>query len=940
MNWNFWGFFSLLPPRQKKGLVVAYALLAAATFGAAFFLLKRNDYADLYYPLAFWEEEEIPIQKVTQFFRTLTESLPVGLGFFSVSATLLFPPKIVLLIATVLTFLGWAILFAHLPNYGHLLGYGVYFLWVFWISQSDLAENIFTQDPWYLGSLGLSLVAIVPGYLFQNGFFRSTFYGRLGVFVGILGMLASLAYVGDSWGGLHSLTIKPFLGGFLFSVIGAFFGVWALATIALYPVEAYRLGMGGLLFWSGLMGLGAATLLFAPQEISYLLGIGLFLAGWLAGMWGLQVYYPLTSENFPRPATFLWIWLAMGLIAVSALTYHVAAREYIYFYRIGILSRSLYAFGFLAFVLYVAANFFLLFRQKVPFYWDLHRGPRFGTATVFFLMVLGTVFLEARASWPTIKIWARIQGNLQADYALFKNDLQKAQDHYKETLLIVESDPKANFNYGRLTTQSSLHVEATHTLYLKAFSVHPFEPAALMDAHFLGASQRYVRAIGTLQTYTGKHGPTWPIATALGYYFEKVNQLDSAVHYLKKAIALAPTEPQTYANLARIYYRYGKKSWAQKVIREAVPHLSAENPAWANVIFFRFAFSDSLLPPPPMTQNPIIYQNARWLRSHDTTLLGRFLGALQQDSLRSALELFPALKQDETYHILAARRLGFYYLAHQVPEMAKYYFEQAQTPQDSLYAAYMLIDAGGLEMGYQALSRLRIEYPAFRDAIRRELALLHRAYNEYTQALLEWNFQDITPQERLRLARFCEMKNNLPGAVEALADWVQTDKSYAEPYAIVGRLFRNQKDYPTALENFFEGLKYHPQSPLLWREVAVTYADQKQFDRADSIWKALEKDTEAETHYLRARFYAGRGDTLQAQKAIDKALACNFLYVPALLLKAQLHPAQAYRILFEALDYNTQNPLLWEAYAQAAYREGLVEEAQAALQKAQNLQWK
>jgi tetratricopeptide (TPR) repeat protein len=943
IKWDWRGILPYLPPREKRALWLLGGVLGLALLVALWAWQKRDSYDAFLVPLFFQEEEIAPIRTDTVGYRPITVEVPLRWGFGVHVGEVVGPPVWGVLVSVVFLVLGWAAILTAVSRMQSFLPYLVYFSWVAWVFMVEAANVWAGSDPFYIVSLGIGLVGLLPAYLGHSGLWRRSLGETFGIQVVVLSATILLPALWRRELPFPAL-LQPWIaypGLLLF--LGVVVAVLHVPLIAAagwaYLQERTRWGMPLFLGGMGLIGGLSVWLFLLPLEAAYevvvpvmllLIGIGFFL---------IQPYFPSVAGVFSQPHALIWAWSGIGIVVGGGLIYHSAAHEYMFLYRIGEIARLTLSMGLPLMGVYLGLNFWPLWRMKKGFYWDLTKSLRMGLAVYYFGLLALLTFFEARNDWPTAKIGLRLYASVRGDRALLAGNIDEALAWYQRAIIVVPEEAKTNYNLARLEARSLKDVERSTDRYEKAFAQKPLLPAASQASLIWLAGDRPVAAIQALQRYIQHAPPAAPAYNMLAYAFYRLGYLDSAAYYWKAAIAADPTDPLYYLNLALLYARHGKPTWAGKVL-ESLP-LSGDLPEGLcdNLLYLR------LLGYSVPGGVSCASSNAQWLgEATDTTLVSRFLQALQKGDFRLAENLAKYLAEQDPDRRSAVFRLlglGFWKAGH--ARRAGETFLAAETPTDSLCAAYAYGDAGCLEASFQLASRLGALYASLEKPARREAAILLSAAGRLSEAPFyappsEW--QDL---DYLRFAHLVHHTKNLNEAVILLRPFVDKGAPYDVPYISVAKMFLCYADTAGAIENIQAGMERYPSSVglrLLWAQIlsAQGKADsaRRLLDSARAYLRTLEDSLRWWEGYLG---YLGQyGSSSDKRSAAEKALAV-FPTLPAahvVLAQMELDSGQvegAYQRISEALDIDPYVAELWRLYERVAAAMGLSEEVELAQKK-------
>ncbi len=942
-KWDWRGVLSYLPQRERRFLWALYAGLTLALLLSILGWQARDSYEDLLVPLFFQQEEIAPIRTDTVGYRPIVVEVPLRWGFAVHVGEVVVPPSWVVGLATLMIVFGWAALLTAVTRMQGFLPYLVYFAWVAWVFLSEAASIWAGVDPFYLVSLAIALMGGLPAYLGQSGLWRRPMQWTFLVLSAAIGLIVLLPVTWRKEASFLAL-LQPWVA---YPALILFLGTLVMtlhAPLVAGAIWAYLQGrtqLGLRLFYGGIaIAVLLSTILFVtPKENAYQVAVPLVLLLLAGGFFFIQPYFPSVAGVFSQPMALLWAWVGMGLILSGGLLYHGYNHEYMFLYRVGEMMRLSLAIGLPLVALYLGLNFWPLWRAKKSFYWDLTKSLRMGLAVYYFGLIALLSFFEARNDWPTARLGLRLHASVRGDRALLSGHIEEALSWYQRSVLVVPEEAKANYNLARLEARSLKDVERSTDRYEKAFSQKPFLPAALQASLIWLADERPVAAIQGLQRYLTYTSPAAPAYNMLAYAFYRAGYLDSAAHYWKAAIAADPSQPAYYLNLALLYARHGKPTWATKVL-ESLP-LNGDLPEGLcdNLLYLR------LLGYPTPLRVSCPSPNAQWLgEARDTTPVSNFIQTLQRGDLRIAESIARHLAQEEPERRSAVLRplaLSFWKAGH--ARRAAEIFLAAETPADSLYAAYAYGEAGCLDIAFQLVSRLAALYTSLEKPARREASILLAAAGQLPEATFYASQTDWDDLDYLRFARLVPHTQKLNEAVLLLRPFVDKGADYDEPYIAVAGMFLTYGDTSGALENIQAGLDRAKSSVglrTLWADILAAQG------RRDSALAVL---TDAQTR-LRTRVDSLRwwesylalmermGSSAEKQTAAEKALQAfpTLVRAQALLGQVEWEAGQveaAYQRLSAALDIDPYASSLWRIYERVALAMGLSEEADLARKK-------
>lgn len=924
--WDWRGLWNGLSRADRAALRIFFLFIAWYLGWSVAGWIYRYDFSEVLIPITFQEERIEPIREETIHYRTYLIEAPVRQAFEVNGADLLVPRWQSFVTGWLAIVLGWAALLTAASRAEGFLSYLIYFAWAAWVALGGSARAWAGTDPFYVVSLGLSLIVLLPVYLIGAGLWRFRMGSTALLTAALVAVVLGLPVLWQGTLPLYEAIAAPAVIGY---AIGGIIGLQipvALLTLLIYPPVLRRQRMIGLWVLAGVAIASILLLVLLEIEAAYTLTVVLIVIGAGGAFIGLQPYYPLLNGTLRHPAAFFWGWGGLVLIALGTFGYQAWNHQDLYIYRAAELWRAILIGGVGGMFIYFLWNFLPLWRAGKMTYWDLARSTRFPLAAVYFLAVGGVLFSEARHDWPTTRLPARLYAVTRAEAALVGGRWEEAANLYREALYFLPYEAKINYNFARLEAQRREVAESAAERYERAILSKPFQPAVLQASVVWIALDRPVRALQTLQRYYYRFGGDGILCNQLGYAFYKVGQLDSAAFYWKEAIRQMPKHPQAYAHLALLYARYDKPSWATTVAQ----HISS----WRDL--------------PPAVQENLTYLhlrgfpikgafqgwNAQWLgMDTDTSAVGRFVQALHKSRLREAMGFIPYFREnDPELAPRLIRQVGIALLKAGSPRRAAEIFMEAGTPLDSLYAGYALAESGCWDAAYALISRLWGTYPELETIARREVVLLLSAAGRTQEVALLDPPQNWSHMDFLRFGYYAYLRREIQTMVLVLRPWIDAGATYDAPYEWVARLFLFQGDTSGAEENIQAGLARVPASVRL------------RLLQGELMWlqgKSAQASVDSAGRYLRTSEDTLLWESFQLRfepRRAPEVLARFPYHIPALVLQARAllaanKPDEAHRLLSDALEVNPYAPELWAVYAETAEHLGMQEEAAFARKK-------
>ncbi len=967
-------FYHAFTSSGKRAVVLLYAALVVAVVGMVYFA---------FFP-AGWvvELHEVPqggaalatVRQVQAGYRTLPCLAEAYYAFTFYSAGPIAVSAVLVWALAGFAVLGWAALLAAATRMDGVWGYALYFVFGCWVYMAEGARLFFGTDPWRLLSLALGLACLAPALLFKNRIVSWSLASQVAVNAATLTTYLLMGYVLHGFAGLHQLVTYPLAAAGIVVIFFVFFTSRELMNLILLVATNHEQVNRRQPFWRILTLMLVVVLslwVLAAQAYGYLKS-----DGWLAyasvllaitalcAVFTLQNMYHQLREWLTVPLAFALFILGAGVLACGTLLYAFGSGEY------NVMSQTLrftllvYALISTLYLLYLLVYFTPYLRKRVNIFYVFLEPPRptpLRFLAAWFITLVVVALVEGSSRFRTPMCWLTGANNQRADNAQLMGNAAEAKRSYAATLTSAAGDVKANYNLAALTLaeEGPLAAAGTQvtTWYDNAETARAFAYARLNHGNTLMARNLRREAIAAYQ----RHISRWPDARVLNNlagHFRAGGEPDSAIHYLKQALLLAPSDGALYANLALIYSENGKNEEARKFLQAAVEVQPARAAVLQNAAYWNMtaglqnpiplsgsapSLADTTLPTATRYSLALAELHAGRIAQADAAansllrageppeaLMLKLLTLAQTDSIDNLLSRYAFLYETVPYYrALAAHTLGVYYAQHGVPEAAQVYFTQSaqngkqlKLGADSLLAAYTLADAGGYDAAYTLLGKYRAYHPEAYKPATREIAILLRAFNK--PELAEWDLADATPEEILRLGIYAHQAGHLEITSQVYQQLVQKDSLTTVPYLEIGRMFRDQAD-SLALIQFDAGLPRNPKDVLLLTEKARSLLRMGRSTQVQAIMNELSAShgTHPEVQLLQAEAaLAARTpapaqtllEVLHAERPLDTRIT---LQLAAVYVQTN-NPVAALKLLDRAVTLNPQNYRLWLRYAAAA----------------------
>ncbi|MCB9231864.1 MAG: tetratricopeptide repeat protein [Bacteroidia bacterium] len=689
-----------------------------------------------------------------------------------------------------------------------------------------------------------------------------------------------------------------------------------------------------------------------------------------------QNIYPKVRDQFQGNSGFTMLVASLVVVALSSIVFFISQGEILY---LRMIERHTIIFLFITGVfhfLYLLINFNKLLEDRVNIYF-LTRMPK---RLMYFFVVITTLLaaygMEAKDNRKSYKIAMAAFHNLEGDHTLIQSEMAAAQmvtdfdnfevhkgvsedyreqsrQNYQDALYYASGSVKANYNLGCLLVGEKGTEQRVSDLFHNAGKLIDFPHAALNQGNLVAAVGDRKFAKKVFRDYLKKRDSNPWIANNLGMIFRKAGLPDSAIVYLREALLEAPNEGTLYGNLALVYVENDRPQNAKDFFEAGLKLHKISPSLVTNSLFFGTLTRDSVAMPDDLFSRPelagresVAFNRALYLynngkMSQVQAVLDEIMapgGVQSKEVSNEVLFLDGVLKYDRgdlvngisrmeflagtdprfaatAYHFMALQ-----YFKNGCPEMAAEYFRKAAEKgleDDHFWAGVMEIDAGNHEYAQNQLNLIRVLYPHQWDAVSREMGMLLRAYGHSDLAYTEWDFEDMTFNEAMRIALYSDQAGNTLGLLDNFLTATQLDSTSVLPYLELGRI--NLKNHnPMAMANLTAGLQIDRGNLPLWVEIgeaklqAGDLAGAKHL--ADSLFEAHPDDRGA--RLLLARTGLAQGDTASAVQELDSLVKDHPLDVEIYqtlgdVLRKQGAAVDGYGIFYLATQLNSRNAVLW-----------------------------
>jgi tetratricopeptide (TPR) repeat protein len=430
--------------------------------------------------------------------------------------------------------------------------------------------------------------------------------------------------------------------------------------------------------------------------------------------------------------------------------------------------------------------------------------------------------------------------------------------------------------------------------------------------------------------------------SSIAEYYEKAGNHEKAIEYLNKAIKSQPDSSKSLMMLANLLLKLDRGKEAVPLLRR-IMELSGDNPAvkkqLATSVLEAGDFGEAVRLLEELKKSSAVDSEVR-------ILLGRALMGQREYSraievLKEAVDEVPGDQEARFYLGTAYEQSG------NPAEAAKVFSEllsennteggQANRPvfQQHLAAAYQ--DLGEHAKAIEIYEKLLKE-----DSSPRLVFLLINAYRLNHQldkavAMGRQQFEKTPGETNIGLvyARALADSGNTKEGAEILKKLLQADPSNVDIYVNLSQVYLQGKEYSEAEKILERAEAKKLDSERVKFQLGTIYEKQKDFDKAESVFKEVLKDNPKNAIVLNYIGYmlADQGVRLQeAVKYVEEALAIdpnNGAYLDSLgwafFKLNELEKAEKY--LLQAIDLVKNDPVIHDHLGDLYFRTGDLEKA-------------
>lgn len=861
-----------------------------------------------------------------------------------------------------------------------------FFLFGLFIHTSDITHALFVKDPWHIAGFTLLMAFLVIGYLFQMYTLKWLFQYRFLAFIGMLGILFGIVWFRSGVTELHRMSVSMYPYLCLMSIVFLFFlGKEPTNLVILgatnHKNPAHRRSFTQIMIILGVLLAWELFLVLIYCDIIHIKSAGLrpFHLILLSGM--ITVF---TSQNqfhsvkriLSTVSVFTFM-LGGWVLVMLSFWFHLMASGDIYFTstieELGIILAFGVGFGHL---IYLLLEFKEPLRQKLNLYYLIGQSKGFRLTIIWLMGAIVLVFFEGRMAWRARNIFYHSYYAQYADNYFMNEMWDKAREYYEyavngkifvldigeETPLKLGGagySPKANYNLASLyALNGEIDKALRHYSYSAAYYYFPYAVLNAGNLSVIKGNTNHAKKLWINELVEHKN----PLAANnLSYIFYQRNQADSAIIFLKEALLSDQGLSASYSNLGEIYWKNGKYKEGTAFTKAALDFRKPSEGALINAIWHNVTHQLSLSIPEVQTESPALIhnyaihymvngENAKslpyWDRltsnQEEIPIEAELMTAYQwfmSDSIEKAKSKIDFISaQAPAYQSRANYLLGTIYYTKGIPEMARHYFKRMAQNGDSTgyyYEALTWADVGMTDTAFSKIMGLRVKDTLLQQKIRRERGMMYMSRGMENAARTETDLSSFSKQELLRIGVYADSTGNFANALNSFRNLIQKDSSDAEPYYEMLKIYQRYNN-PAAIQDGEYALKKFPDNPFIQLGMAKTYIQSGQIPKAKSLLSRL---ASAKDTTLRYDAEVGEADILikegkktEAISLLKKNTKRNKFKADAYLRLAEIYRKDSqfelgYKLIYEALNYNTENAGIWYYFAWFVKRYGVESEA-------------
>ncbi len=939
-------------------LAILWLMAFPATFGLDINLVSEA------------EETLLPLWSQEYHGQTYVAELPVYRQTLSYSASPILPEALPMWGFVVLQALGWALILATAAGLQSYWTYGFFLAYGLFLHLSGIAPAL--AGPESLGSWGLEFVwimgALVFAYAGQVGWLSMRLAWRwlllavwtllpmllAGSFRGWLPLqgamadsfpmllVVALGYV--IFAGKDPVNLLVLLGTnrrdvrqrmhprilLLFVILLLILeGLWLLDTLNVLPMES--------------------ILLVRPMHL-FLLS-SLFLPATSLNQ------FAQTKKVFPRSSQLSLALLAWSIIVLSFLAVNLTVMDPMLLLTVERLIAILFFSVGVGHVIFLYSNHWPLFSRKAHLYFLMTRGPKSSMYVVWLIGMVGLLAAEGSQDWKSVKLFAHVYFNHQADNSWLAGDAETAEITYTASLANSPISPKANYNLAFLALKNPSLAATAVGYYETSTELMEFPPARINGAQLLAVQGYPDRAIALLRAGKAEGIGAAERLNNLGVLYKQQNEPDSAVLALQQALLLNDQLSPAAVNLAEVYRTNGRMEEANKFIQLALESRDLPNAVRAAAIEFALSSGSDLKVDPGSSRekDPLLWYHALLQRWHqgDTTLwqevqvLGKeseelgpnllnLIRQFEQDSIdfaRSRAEFLSEAKGNPAQAGWSV--LGLAYLDRGVEEMAEFCFRQAVgagSARAGLYEASLMMETGQQDSAWALLGEVRLGGEELWEEANRLRAMLLLARGQDLFAGVEYDLSRLTASDWVRVIQLADSGQQYIPAIQAARRAQALDTSLVDIYLELGRIYLRYGD-SLAIPNLEAGLVMaDSSSPALRVALAEANLRAGRPEEARRLLGSVPDTSRRDLLLVKAELATQAGDTLLALRCYRDLYAANILDTEAIvgmfdLMEGSGNLSEANELITTALEFNRRSSLLWYRYARVSEAWGFRQDA-------------
>ncbi|MCI4669397.1 MAG: hypothetical protein MRZ79_14775 [Bacteroidia bacterium] len=924
--------------------------------------------------------ETAQVDKFESNYREFDVNFPVYWQKMIHAAGPILPKSFPFLLFVALQVLAWTLVISVTTNIKSRWIYLFYFLFLLFIHFSGIHQLWFEEESLTgrLVEFGIICSYLIPTYLFQVRILNWSFGIRLLIFSALSLLWFGVPLMGGDVLDAHGIMQNAFYFNIFLFIPFAIFAAKDLVNLVVLvgnnrPQKESRWSMGIIFSIIGLLLIIELSWMheffnwnFLGEDFrlglrpSYLLIVVAF-------------FTPFTSQNlYHQVRSFLnsqfvfVIFLASwGVLAMSFAAVCLATGDMLFNYALDRMLAIFFLSVTLFYSFFILANHAGYLRRKINFYYLMTQATDFSFFVVWLLSLGGIVVIEGMEKWKSLTLISHTYTMNIGDEAWYKNEFDRAEKAYSLAAANVASSVKANYNLANLYLLKPKSEGIAIEAYKQSVKVFDFEYGWLNAAQLLNETGNKEQATVLLNVARERMPLDSKIANNLALNFWEGSsirsyQADSAISIIKKALLNKPEDEILLSHLGIIYHQNELSKEAESFFKASIESDPAQKGVWTNYLVWNLQNGNKFSP--YSDEYSALVNKDFWLTYHHF-LMQKELGSdtlglqlLKQTANKAStpeailLDGWRLLKQDSMelgesrltflantnrqFAPAANQLLGYYFLEHDMPAKARFYFKkqgEAGDAKGKLYATFMNLDMGFLEAGNKELTLLRGQEPELFPEISRELAILLKAYGQEIFAQTEWDLSTLNLNERMRAGIYSDSIGQYAFALENFRQVIDYDSMTIAPYLELGRIYNKYRD-TLSVTNLTFGLEKDPDNKEMLREMALGYIYQKRFDEALSRMDT--SSTETTDRLVYGEWLFQKDQIENAEMVWDSAFKMDQTYRP-LILRMARHYAEnneigkAYDLISKALYLNDQNPDYW--YYLALFAEGYGELGEAKL---------